>query len=62
MSSENEKKGLFGRLLGTKKPEKSSCCGSFRIEAIPDDEADEKPNAGEKDKNEKGKDSSCCCQ
>lgn len=56
MKNENEKKGLFDHLAGKKKTKKSSCCGSFEIEEIPDENID--------DKNEKtpkqDKSNSCC--
>jgi len=41
MKNEKDKKGLLGRLLGGNK-EKSSCCGSFRIEEIPEEPVDTK--------------------
>jgi len=36
MKNENEKKGLFERLLGGKKTKKSSCCCNIELEEIPD--------------------------
>jgi len=56
MKNENEKKGLFARLSGSKKAKKSSCCGSFVIEEIPVENND---NKGEK-KSLKDKGNSCC--
>jgi|GEM_PF-1269942 len=56
MKNQNEKKGLLERLTGIKKDKKSSCCGSFRIEEIPPDTAN---NKGPNDQSN-GKDSSCC--
>ena len=53
MKNENGKKGLLGRLTGKK--EKSSCCGSFRIEEIPEESAnDDKSKVISKPKN------NCC--
>ncbi|NLB52200.1 MAG: hypothetical protein GX808_04590 [Syntrophomonadaceae bacterium] len=37
MKKENEKKGILERLTGGKKANKSSCCGGFRIEEIPEE-------------------------
>lgn len=56
MKNENEKKGLFERLAGSKKTKKSSCCGSFQIEEIPEENND---NKSEK-KSPKDKGNSCC--
>lgn len=42
MKKENEKKGLFERLIGSKKDKKSSCCCSFQIEELPDKNVDNK--------------------
>lgn len=56
MEKSNEKKGLFARLNGIKKPKKSSCCCNFEVEEVPEE--------GKEDKNKKespkGKDDSCC--
>lgn len=56
MKDENEKKGLLGHLTGGKKPKKSSCCGSFEIEEIPEENADNKNEETPKN----GKGGSCC--
>ena len=56
MKNENEKKGLFKRLLGDKKVKKGSCCGNFEIEEIPDDKEDNNNEITSKDK----KGNSCC--
>lgn len=56
MKNENEKKGLFARLNGNKNTKKSSCCGSFVIEEIPEED---KEKENEK-KPPKGKGNSCC--
>lgn len=56
MKNENEKKGLFEWLAGSKKTKKSSCCGSFQIEEIPEENND---NKSEK-KSAKDKGNSCC--
>jgi len=53
---ENEKKGLFERLTGNKKVKKSSCCGSFEIEELPEENADNKNDKISK----KEKSNSCC--
>ncbi len=52
---ENEKKGLFAKLLKSKKDKKCSCCGGFEIEEINDEEN----VATEKDAKPKDKDSCC---
>lgn len=54
MSKENEKRGFFERLLEGKKDKKGSCCGSFEIEEIPDENNKDK----ETPKDKKG--NSCC--
>lgn len=57
MKSENEKKGLFENLFGSKKTKKNSCCcGSFEVEEIPDDK-DGNPN----EKTPKDKKGNSCC-
>lgn len=57
MKNENEKKGFFERLLGSKKAKKGSCCcGSFEIEELPEGK-DDNPN-GKTPKDKKG--NSCC--
>lgn len=38
MDSENEKKGLFGRITGSKK-KKNSCCCNIEIEEIPEEDS-----------------------
>ena len=51
MENENEKKGLFARLTGTKKPKKSACCCNFEVEEIPEEpknQANEKAAKDEK--------------
>jgi len=40
MKNENEKKGLFERLVGSKRAKKSSCCCSFEIEELPEKTTD----------------------
>lgn len=52
---ENEKKGLFAR-LNVKKKTRSSCCGSFEIEEIPEENNDQKNE--KKPSEDKG--NSCC--
>lgn len=42
----NEKKGLFGRLIKVTKPKKNSCC-SFEIEEIPEDEDNKEKKSDE---------------
>lgn len=51
MENKKEKKGLFKRLMGSKKVKKSPCCGGFEIEEIPkeNDDTDNEKNA-KKDK------------
>lgn len=56
MRDENEKKGLFGRLVGSKKVKKSSCCGSFELEEIPEEKDENTNPETPKDK----KVNSCC--
>ncbi len=53
MKNENKKKGLFARLIGEKKSKKSSCCSSFEIEEIPEDNKNE-------NKSLKKESNSCC--
>ncbi len=55
MKNANEKRGLFERLTGIKKGKKSSCCCNFKIEEIPPDPANSKPND-----QSNVKDKSCC--
>ena len=55
MKNENEKKGLFARLIGSKKDQKSSCCSNFRIEEIP------KEPAVNKNPNDSSKVNNNCC-
>lgn len=57
MKNENEKKGLFARLTENKKTKKSSCCGSFEFEEIPESDINDKN--GEK-KSPKDQGNSCC--
>ena len=57
MGNQNEKKGLFDRLNGNKKAKKSSCCGSFEIEEIPEENKDKKEDKVPP----KGK-GGCCCR
>lgn len=56
MKNENEKKGLFERLAGSRKAKKSSCCCNIEVEEIPEE------NADNKDEKEccKEKGNSCC--
>ena len=56
MKSENEKKGLFARLTESKKSKKSSCCGSFEVEEIPD----ENDNKKDKETSKESDGNSCC--
>ena len=53
----NEKKGLFGRLVGDKKTKKSSCCCSFEIEELPEENADNK-----NEKISSNEDNNSCCK
>ncbi|HRX22156.1 MAG TPA: hypothetical protein P5273_10600 [Syntrophomonadaceae bacterium] len=55
MKNENEKKGLFAKLIDLKKPKQNSCC-SFELEEIPEDEKEKGT-----DKNSKDKDGNSCC-
>ena len=52
MENKNEKKGLFARLTGTKKPKKSACCCNFEVEEIPEEQKDQVDKKTAKD--EKG--------
>lgn len=54
MEAKKEKKGLLKRFLRSMKPKKSSCCGGFEVEEIPEENAD-----NEKKLNE-DKSSPCC--
>ena len=56
MKNENEKKGLFERLIGSKKVKKDSCCCSFEIEELPENK---EYNTNEKTPKDK-KGNSCC--
>lgn len=56
MKKENEKKGFFERLTGKKKAPKDSCCCSFEIEEIADENDNNKDKETPKEKNGK----SCC--
>lgn len=56
MQDEKKKKGLFSRLVGSNKTKKGSCCCSFEVEEIPDEDADNKDS---KDSS-CSKDNSCC--
>lgn len=56
MKNENEKKGLFDRLIRGEKAKKSSCCGNFQIEEIPEENNEDKS----KKKSQKDKGTSCC--
>lgn len=49
MENENEKKGLFARLAGTKKPQKSACCCNFEVEEIPEEPKEQADGKGAKD-------------
>jgi len=40
MENKKEKKGLFQRLMRSKKVKKSPCCGGFEIEEIPEENSD----------------------
>lgn len=44
------KKGLFQRLVGNKPPQKSTCCCSFELEELPEEDA------GSKNKKESSED------
>jgi hypothetical protein len=61
MTNGNEKKGLFEQLNGSKNTKKSSCCGNYEIEEIPEENT-EKENETKEQVNgsEKAKISSCC--
>lgn len=48
MENKNSKKRIFNLFIGIKEPKKSSCCGNFEIEEIPEGE------------NNKVRKSSCC--
>lgn len=48
MENKNGKKRIFNIINGNKEPKKSSCCGNFEIEEIPEEE------------NNKVTKSSCC--
>lgn len=56
MKNENEKKGLFERLIGSKKEKKSCCCCNFEVEEIPE----ENDNKKEKETPTEGKGNTCC--
>jgi hypothetical protein len=56
MKNQNEKKGFFSRLVGSKKDQKSSCCGNFRIEEIPKEQAE-----NNKKSNDSSKVNNNCC-
>ena len=56
MKNENEEKGLFRRLVGSKKAPKSSCCCSVELEELPEENAD---NKNEKEPH-KEEENSCC--
>ncbi|NSW92706.1 MAG: hypothetical protein HPY74_19030 [Firmicutes bacterium] len=56
MKNDNEKKGLFDRLTGSRKAKKSSCCCNFEIEELPD----ENTNSKTQKTPEKEKGNSCC--
>lgn len=49
MENKSEKKKIFNLIRGSKQPKKSSCCGNFEIEEIPEEE-----------ENKKAAQSSCC--
>lgn len=56
MKNENEKKGLFERLIGSKKVKKSTCCCNVQVEELLEENADHKdPQDAAKAKN-----NSCC--
>ncbi|RNC29406.1 MAG: hypothetical protein AWM53_00404 [Candidatus Dichloromethanomonas elyunquensis] len=55
MKSEDEKKGLFGRLTKGNKNKKDSCCCNFEIEEITDKNDENKKEMAKEDK-----DNSCC--
>lgn len=56
MKSENEKDGIFRRLVGNKKAPKSPCCCNVELEEIPEENAD---NKDEKESH-KEEENSCC--
>lgn len=58
MKNENEKKGLFARLIRNKKTKKSSCCGNFVIEEIPEENKDKKKENEKESPKDNG--NSCC--
>ena len=56
MKNEEGKKGFLSRLIGGKRDQKSSCCGNFKIEEIPKEQAENrKPNDSSKVNN-----NNCC--
>ena len=57
MNNENEKKGLFERLIGGKKEKKKTCCCNCEVEEIPEEKDINKKNAAPKE----GK-GNCCCK
>lgn len=56
MSSENEKSGIFRRIIGSRKPPKNSCCCNVELEELPKENAD----TGNDNKSSTGKDNPCC--
>lgn len=60
MKNENEKKGLFARIIGGKKAKTGSCCGSFEVEEIPNESEINKDSKNSIIGNKKVKKSSCC--
>ncbi|HPL98774.1 MAG TPA: hypothetical protein PLS45_02615 [Bacillota bacterium] len=56
MSSENEKNGIFRRIIGSRKPPKSSCCCNVELEEMPEENADKDND----NKSSAGKDNQCC--
>ena len=56
MKNENEKKGFFERLFGSKETKKCSCCCNFEVEELPEENTDDK-NEKESSKDEGN---SCC--
>ena len=53
---ENEKKGLFGRLIGNKKAQKKPCCCNFEVEEITEE------NNKKEEGIQKESDGKSCCQ
>ena len=55
MEEKKEKKGILGRLIKPRRPQKSPCCGGFVIEEVPD----ERPGTDDKGQPSRPKKPSC---